>query len=62
GLKSYEKLIASPPPAYHFVNPLDASAMLGELDALAMRWGTFGGLLEKNLPHPLADLRTMPKV
>jgi predicted acylesterase/phospholipase RssA len=62
GLKSYSQLIAAPPPAYHFADPLEAAVMLGELDALARRWGTFGGLLEENLPHPLAELRTMPKV
>jgi len=62
GLKSYSQIIAAPPPAYHFADPLEAAVMLGELDALARRWGTFGGLLEENLPHPLAELRTMPKV
>jgi hypothetical protein len=36
--------------------------MLGELDAFARRWGTFGGQLGENVPHPLADLRTMPKI
>ncbi|HEY2797511.1 MAG TPA: hypothetical protein VGK26_06445 [Thermoanaerobaculia bacterium] len=62
GLESYGQLIASPPPAYHFTRPVDAAAMLKELDALAKRWGTFGGLLGENVPHPLAELRTMPKV
>jgi len=62
GLKSYAQLIATPPPAYHFVNPVDAAVMLGELDAFARRWGAFGGLLGTNVPHPLAELRTMPKV
>ena len=62
GLESYADLIAHPPPAYRFVDPVEAAVMLGELDAFAKRWGTFNGLLEENLPHPLAELRTMPRV
>jgi predicted acylesterase/phospholipase RssA len=62
GLDSYAHLIAHPPPAYPFTRPADAAVMLGELEAFARRWGSFGGLLEENVPHPLADLRTMPKI
>src|SRR5262249_33240725 len=54
GLRSYEQLVASPPPAYHFTRPVDAAVMLGELEALAEKWGTFGGLLAQDAPRPPA--------
>ncbi len=62
GLKSYAQLIAHPPPAFPFTRTVDAAVMLGELDAFARRWGSFGGLLGEDVPHPLAELRTMPKI
>ncbi|HEY1250833.1 MAG TPA: hypothetical protein VGH97_06560, partial [Thermoanaerobaculia bacterium] len=61
GLESYEQLIAAPP-AYHFTRPVDAAVMLGELETLAEKWASFGGLLGENVPRPPAELRTMPKV
>src|SRR5262249_21062493 len=62
GLRSYRQLIANPPPAYPFTRPADAAVMLDELDTLAQKWATFGGLLGEDVPRPPAELRTMPKV
>lgn len=62
GRHSYAQLLAHPPDAYPFARPADAAAMLGELDVFSRQWAAFDGLLAEDLPRPLAELRTVPKV